>query len=105
VRLLVAASHAKLGGPCPQCGMDIGKFQPIFKYATDGETTRPGNGPGLWLCKWCHDRIQADPELIAALPEVELWECAGCLRMSNPVVIEDGHVRCIGCHEKERKAL
>lgn len=92
----VATSNAKEGGDCPDCGMAIGMFQRIYKYADEGSTTAQGNGPGVWLCHWCHLRIQ---NRLEELPDMELWECSACLKMVNPVVILDGKRYCFPCHE------
>ena len=97
----VAASHAKKGGTCDECGIAIGVFNRIYKYSVVGQsgTTRAGNGPGVWVCQWCHDRHRQEERLDEVL-EVDLWECAACLRMSNPVVMVENRVLCIACYQR-----
>jgi len=96
----VASSHAKKGGTCDECGIAIGVFNRIYKYSVVGQsgTTRAGNGPGVWVCGFCHDR-QKQSERLDEVLEVDLWECAGCLKMSNPVVMVENRVLCFPCYE------
>ena len=91
----ITSSHAKSGGPCPECGLAIGMFNRIFKYTVIGQsgTTEAGNGAGVWVCSFCHDRHKPPVE-------VELWECAGCLNMVNPVVMFNGKRFCFPCYSK-----
>jgi len=93
----IATSNAKQGGDCPECDMPIGMHQRIYKYAEDGDTTAAGNGPGVWVCHWCHQRVQAR---LDEIPEVDLWECATCLKMSNPVVMVENRLLCIACYQR-----
>ncbi len=91
----ITSSHAKTGGECPECGLAIGQFNRIHKYEVVGQsgTTRNGNGPGVWVGGFCHDRHKVRLE-------VSLWECAGCLKMSNPVVMVENRVLCIACYQR-----
>lgn len=91
----IATSNAKEGGECWDCDMAIGMHQRIYKYAVDGGTTAAGNGPGVWVCAWCHQRIQ---NRLDEIPEVDLWECAVCLKMSNPVVMVENRMLCFKCY-------
>jgi len=92
----ITSSHAKEGGPCPECGIAIGMWNRIHKYEVVGETgtTKHGNGLGVWVCSWCHAREQKHP----VASEVELWECAGCLKMSNPVMMLENRLLCFACY-------
>lgn len=79
--------------------MPIGMFNRIHKYATSGETTSEGNGPGVWVCTWCHSRAQKHPVVPSGAREIELWECSVCLKMVNPVVQAAGRDFCIPCYQ------
>ena len=91
----VTSSHAKTGGPCPECGLAIGMFNRIHKYTVVGSaegTTAAGNGPGVWVCGFCHER--------ASRSVVDLFECWSCLRMVNPGVQVDGRLLCVECYQR-----
>ena len=97
----VASTHAKAGGECDECGMAIGVFNRIYKYTVVGGTVKGvggGNGPGVWVCQWCHDRAKRGIQADAQVSEVDLWECSKCLRMSNPVVIVGEDLLCFPCY-------
>jgi len=99
--VFVAEGVAGKGGTCPVCDMPIGVRNRIFKYATTGATTSEGNGPGQWVCLWCHQRRQRDLEQAA---EDDLFRCSGCGASSFAVVQVRGDVRrwCPECWGKIR---
>lgn len=88
----VATTTSKAGGPCDDCGAPIGVNNTIYKYATLGDTTAAGNGPGLWVCQWCHERAQRDPG-------VSQWSCERCGKYVNPVVQLHRRFYCLDCVE------
>lgn len=98
----VTSSHAKKGGDCPECGIAIGMFNRIHKYTVVGAssgTTPEGNGPGVWVCSWCHARQQKHP--VASGPrEIDPFLCAACLSPSNPVVEWSGKHYCHLCYAR-----
>ena len=96
---VVAVSRAKTGGPCPDCGMPIGKGNSIYKYPVQGGgTTVEGNGPGIWVCRWCHTRRQLNRGAGDDLgTEENRFECDGCGRYANPVVESGGRRFCWSC--------
>jgi len=89
----VASSRAITGGLCPECGMAIGVGNKIYKYPGRGGSTTFGNGPGQWICGWCHQKR------VTPGAEVRLWECSGCSQMSNPVVMVENRVLCFACYQ------
>jgi hypothetical protein len=50
---IVAQARSKSGGNCADKGCLIPAGGLIFKVATDGPTTKAGNGPGRWVCVDC----------------------------------------------------
>ena len=50
---LVASTTSKWGGACVECRRFIRKGDPVHKLATEGKTTRQGQGPGKWVCTSC----------------------------------------------------
>ena len=82
--------------------MAIGVFNRIHKYTVidqAGSTTDFGNGPGVWVCTWCHQRAQKPPSMIDDAPIVDLWECRACSKQTNPVVMAGGGQWCVQCWE------
>ena len=51
--MIVAVSESKWGGKCAHCGGRIPRYGAIFKVATEGETTKHGQGPGFWIGSCC----------------------------------------------------
>ncbi len=86
----VAETRAQKGGPCDDCGMPIGVGNRIYKYPAKGRTTRPGNGPGRWVCSWCHEKRQA------ALRQ--RFTCVSCGVEENVVVEFAGKIVCPDCY-------
>jgi len=89
----ITSSHAKKGGPCPECGLAIGMFNRIFKYTVIGQsgTTVAGNGAGVWVCSFCHDRHK--PPL-----EIQPFICSACDGLCNPGVMVGGRLLCERCY-------
>ena len=80
-------------------------FNRIYKYVVEGAsgTTAGGNGPGIWVCSFCHERRQRHPVASGfecAYAEVELFECSSCLQMVNPLVDVGGRGFCIPCYQR-----
>ena len=92
----VADARAKIGGQCPECGMNIGVGNAIYKYSRVGDTTQAGNGPGVWVCGWCHNKAQLPPTQEERL-DIEPFVCSMCHQEVNPVVVRCGLVRCFDC--------
>ena len=83
----VATATSKAGGNCDECGIAIGAGHKIYKYATEGSTTGFGNGPGIWVCNWCHRR-RGDRR----------FECVHCMAMTDIVVEVAGAPWCVDCY-------
>jgi hypothetical protein len=61
--MIVAVSESKWGGKCAHCGERIPRGGVILKVATDGETTKHGQGPGFWVGQCCSLKFKAEQPL------------------------------------------
>jgi hypothetical protein len=86
----VARSQATTGGLCPDCQMPIGVGNTIWKYPTAGATTGPGNGPGIWVCSWCHTR--------RTVLRDQRFTCVACGGLVDAVVEVGGRPYCPDCY-------
>ena len=87
---VVAISRAIKGGVCPECGMPIGVGNKIYKYAGPGGTTQFGNGPGYWVCAWCHQKR-------GRLEGGGYFVCSRCGQHVDAVVEAGGALWCPTC--------
>jgi hypothetical protein len=63
--MIVAHTRSKYGGKCRSPNHEGGLIKagdPIYKIGTTGETTRAGQGPGIWVCAVCAPAYENDDQ-------------------------------------------